>query len=38
MKKLRILMVIAAFHPYIGGSENQALKLAIKLLKNISYI
>jgi len=36
MKYLKILMVIAVFHPYIGGSENQAKKLALELIdKNL---
>jgi len=33
MKKLRILMVITAFFPYIGGAEKQAQKLAAELMK-----
>lgn len=36
MKNLKVLMVIAVFHPYIGGAEKQAQKLALELLrKNI---
>jgi glycosyltransferase involved in cell wall biosynthesis len=33
MKKLRILMVITAFAPYIGGAEKQVEKLASELMK-----
>jgi glycogen synthase len=33
MKKLKILMVIAAFYPYTGGAEKQAQKLACELVK-----
>jgi glycosyltransferase involved in cell wall biosynthesis len=33
MKSLKVLMVIAVFHPYIGGSEKQAQKLSQELLK-----
>jgi glycosyltransferase involved in cell wall biosynthesis len=33
MKKLRILMVIAAFYPYIGGAEKQVQKLSNELIK-----
>ena len=33
MKKLKVLMVIAAFYPYIGGAEKQAQKLAFDLIK-----
>jgi L-malate glycosyltransferase len=33
MQKLKILMVIAAFHPYIGGAEKQAHKLAEELMQ-----
>lgn len=36
MNKLRILMVIAVFYPYVGGSEKQAQRLALELIrKNI---
>ena len=34
IKKIRIFMVIAVFHPYIGGAEKQAEKLASELIKN----
>jgi len=33
MERLKILMVIAVFHPYIGGSEKQAQRLASELIK-----
>lgn len=33
MENLKVLMVIAVFHPYIGGAEKQAQKLALELLK-----
>lgn len=32
MKYQKTLMIIAVFHPYIGGAENQAKKLALELL------
>lgn len=31
MKDLKVLMVIAVFYPYIGGTEKQAQKLALEL-------
>ena len=31
MKDIRIFKIIALFHPYIGGAEKQALKLAQEL-------
>jgi len=34
INKIRIFMVIAVFHPYIGGAEKQAEKLASELIKN----
>jgi glycosyltransferase involved in cell wall biosynthesis len=33
MEKLKILMVSAAFYPYVGGAERQAQKLAAELKK-----
>ena len=33
MKKIKVLMVIALFYPYIGGAEKQAQKLASELVK-----
>lgn len=33
MQSLKVLMVVAVFHPYIGGAEKQAQKLALELLK-----
>lgn len=33
MKDLKVLMVIAVFHPYIGGAEKQSERLALELLK-----
>jgi len=33
MQKLKVLMVIAVFHPYIGGAEKQAYKLAVELMR-----